>query len=211
MLKKYLLVVMLLLSSGIVYSAPVTIKEGVDYTVIQKSVTSKRTRPVLVREFFSFTCIHCKDLEPMLEQYMARNRTKVNLEKIHVIWNNDPQMKGFAKLSATLQATKLTRLYTPAFNAIFDQQNLANPQLLASFLQQNKLNKAQIDNFFRIYNSFDIDVTLSKYKELTLAPIYAINGTPTIIVNEQYIINPAVPSRLIEVLDALVNKTVSGR
>ena len=57
----------------------------------------------------------------------------------------------------------------------------------------------------------DIDATVNKYKSMTLNPLYNIIATPTIIVNDQYIVNPALPSRLIEVINALVNKTISGK
>jgi thiol:disulfide interchange protein DsbA len=210
MIKKYLLAGFFLVLVNIGYTSPIAIKEGVDYTVIEKSAVA-RTRPVLVREFFSFTCVHCKELDPLMEKYVAANKNKVNLEKIHVVWNDDIVLKNLAKLSATLEAMKLTRLYTPAFNAIFSQQNLANPDILTNFLQQNKLTKSQINNFFSVYNSFAIDAAINKYKEMTLNLLYNIIATPTIIVNEQYIVSPAQPSRLIEVVNALVNKTISGK
>ncbi|MBY0378932.1 MAG: thiol:disulfide interchange protein DsbA/DsbL [Burkholderiales bacterium] len=187
--------------------ASIPIKEGVDYTVIATSPITKnaKNQPVNVKEFFAFACIHCKDLEPLLETYMKTNAKKVNLEKIHAVWGEDPTMQGLAKLNATLQMLKLNQLYQPVFNAIFARQNLTDRIVLKSFLATNKLKPADIDKFFAVYDSFDVNAMVGKYKTMTLNPVYGINGTPTIIVADKYILKPAQAPRLIEVINTLVN------
>ena len=55
-----------------------------------------------------------------------------------------------------------------------------------------------------LYNSFDINQKVALDKQLTSDVRYNITGTPTIIVADKYIIKPALPKRLIEVLDYLV-------
>ena len=187
--------------------ASVPIKEGVDYTVIVSAPSTKsaKNQPVNVKEFFAFTCIHCKDLEPLMETYMKANAKKINLEKIYAVWSEDPTMQGLAKLNATLQTLKLNQLYEPAFDATFARQNLTDRVVLKSFLATNKLKPAEIDKFFAVYDSFDVNAMVGKYKTMTLNPAYGINGTPTIIVADKYILKPAQPPKLIEVTNALVN------
>ena len=51
-------------------NAAVVPVEGVDYTVIPNAnlakITKNKSGKVNVKEFFSFTCIHCKDVELFL-------------------------------------------------------------------------------------------------------------------------------------------------
>lgn len=206
-MKNKLLVFLLVVTGLFNWSyADFSLKKGVDYTVISGvSSKTKVKAPVVVQEFFSFQCIHCKDLEPLIDKYVANNSKKVKLEKIHVVWNDDPNTKNFAKLCATLQKLGLNKLFVPVFDAIFNRQNLANPVILKTFLANNKLKKEQIDNFFKVYNDFEVDTIVRNYKTMTLNPLYNLSGTPTIIVGGKYMVMPAQPAKLVEVTAALVN------
>lgn len=181
-----------------------TIKEGVDYTVIP-SVAKPTAKPkkVNVKEFFSFTCIHCKDVEPLIDNYVASNKN-IELDKIHVIWGNDQSMVADAKLNATVQLLQLNKLYVPIFNAIFSGQKFNDMDTLKKFLASNGLNKDQISKFMDAYNSFDVSSTIGRYKTMTADPVYDLKGTPTFIVADKYIVSPAQPPRLIEVIKELV-------
>ncbi len=182
------------------------IKEGVDYTVIPSATsTPTKLKKINIKEFFSFTCIHCKDVEPLVENYLASNKN-VELDKIHVIWGDDQNMVADAKLNATIQLLKLNKLYVPVFNAIFSGQKLNDATSLKVFLANNGLNKEQVNKFLDAYNSFDISSTVGRYKTMTADPSYNLTGTPTFIVADKYIVSPAQPPRLIEVIKALVIK-----
>ena len=190
-----------------VANAGVTPVEGVDYTIIPNSakVVKSKSGKVNVKEFFSFTCMHCKDVEPLVQEYIATNKN-IDMQQIQVVWGSDANMVAFAKLNATIQLLKLNKLYIPAFNAVFARQNINDPMVLKTFLASNGLTKAQIDNFLTMYNSFDISMTVGKYKSMTEDTKYNITCTPTFIVADKYIVSPAQPPRLIEVVKALVNK-----
>ncbi|MFN8770483.1 MAG: DsbA family protein [Neisseriaceae bacterium] len=194
-----------------------TPKEGVDYTVISSKSKTKLDKhaKVNVKVFFSFTCIHCKDLEPLMQKFIASNKN-TQVEMVHVVWGDDPTIKSLAKLNATLtneelKNMKLKRLYVPIFNALFANQNLTDPNVLKGFLSKNGLTKAQIDKFFSVYNSFDVNATIGNYKSMTADPKYAVSGTPTIVVADKYIVSPAQPDKLIQVTSALVNQISTGK
>ncbi|MFN7094766.1 MAG: thiol:disulfide interchange protein DsbA/DsbL [Burkholderiales bacterium] len=188
--------------------APV-VKEGIDYTVLSTSLraSSAPKGKVNVKEFFSFTCIHCKDVDPLVEQILIPNK-KIDLKKIQVVWEDgqaiDPNLATLAKLNATLQLLGLSKLYTPVFNAIFSQQNLTDTDALQKFLAQNGLTKEQTAKFMQTYNSFMVNTKVGEYKNLTTQ--YNITGTPTFIVADKYVVKPAQPARLVEVVQALVDK-----
>jgi len=186
---------------------PIKIVEGKDYTILTTPVqkTAEPKGKVNVKEFFSFTCIHCKDIEPLVDQYLATNKA-VDLDKIQVIWG-DEVSKGFAKLNATFEIMGLNKLYVPAFNTIFTRTDLNNSDNLKKFLVDNGLTKAETDKFMATYNSFTVSSKESEYKALT--DKYNITGTPTFIVADKYVASPALPEKLIQVVKALVDKALA--
>src|SRR6185437_1833943 len=179
--------------------------EGKDYTILTVAVqkTPEPKGKVNVKEFFSYAYIHCKEAESAIEKSIVPNKS-IDLNKIQVVWGDQAEINGFAKLNATIQALGLQRLNAPAFNAIFSNQNLNDPEKLKTFLGQNRLKPADVDNFMATYNSFAIAGKVGEYKNLTKA--YNINGTPTFIIADKYIVSPALPERLVLVVQALVNK-----
>lgn len=176
-----------------------------DYTLLTTPVT-KTIEPkgvINVKEFFNFACIHCKDVEPLVEQSLGTNKT-IDLEKIQTVWGSDPNMVGFAKLNATLSELKLNKLYSPAFTATFANQNLNDPDVLKRFLKQNSLTAVQITQFMNTYNSFTISAKVGQYQDMLTT--YNITGTPTFIIADKYVANPAQPAQLIKVVNALIKK-----
>jgi thiol:disulfide interchange protein DsbA len=197
----------LLLNNAIAASSP-PIVEGTDYTVLNKAIV-KKVEPkgkVNVKEFFSFVCIHCKDIEPLVASKLLANKA-VDLDKIHVAWN--PSTESYAKLNATLLIMKLDKLYTPAFTATFSQHDLNDPVQLKGFLSQNGLSQDQITKFMSTYNSFTVNSKVSEYK--TQMEAYDISGTPTFVVGDKYVVSPALPERAMEVTQYLVKKSATEK
>ena len=183
-----------------------SVVEGTDYTVLNKMVV-KKTEPkgkVNVKEFFSFVCIHCKDVEPLVNSKLMTDKT-VDLDRIHVAWN--PSTSGYAKLNATLQILNLDKLYTPVFNATFSQHDLNDPIQLKGFLTQNGFSKDQTGKFMSTYDSFTVNSKVSEYKSQMDA--YDISGTPTFVVGDKYVVSAALPDRTIEVVQYLVKKVAT--
>jgi len=183
---------------------PIKITEGKDYTLLSVPVqkTAEPRGVVNVKEFFMFTCIHCKDIDPFVEKQLLSNKS-IDLTKIHVVWD-EKVSPGYAKLNATLQLTKLNKLYAPAFAAYEAKQDLNNVDTLKKFLAKNGLKTEEINKFMETYNSFTVVSKVSEYKVLTSK--YNLTGTPTFIVGDKYIVSPAVPERSLQVIQALVQK-----
>ena len=175
--------------------------EGVDYVRIKAGSSSGPQSPVNVKEFFSFSCIHCKEIEPLIET-MVQNNHHILMQKIQVTW--DPITKSFAQLNATLELLHLQRLYVPIFNSIATRNLLMQPQELQTFLLNNGLNNTQIKNFMLMYNSFTVAHQVNTYN--TLQNLYNINATPIFIVADQYQVTPATAEKTIAVLNVLINK-----
>jgi protein dithiol oxidoreductase (disulfide-forming) len=203
----------LLLANVFAKTTAIKIEEGKDYTLLTTSVQKTEVPPgkVNVKDFFMFTCIHCKDVDPVVEKQLLPNKS-IDLNKIHVVWD-EKSSPGFAKLNATLEAMKLNNLYTPVFEAYLAKKDLNNVVELKKFLGDKKLlgNKAltqeKITKFMETYNSFTIVSKVAEYKVLTSK--YNITGTPTFIVGDKYVVSPAKPERTMQVIEALVKKIKS--
>ncbi len=202
-MKKLLLVLSYLVVS-VTYAAGFKPVEGKDYKIVALPPTSQQEPgKVEVKEFFSFGCIHCKDVDPMVEEQLVPNK-KVVLNRIQVVWNDDATIMTFAKLNATIQILGLTKLYTPTFNAVFNGDTLNSDAQVQGFLTKSGLTTSQVKQFMDTYNSFTVSAKVGQYKDMTKS--YNITGTPTFIVANKYVVSPALPEQLIQVVQFLVNK-----
>jgi len=198
----------LLISNTFAAAVPqIQLVEGKDYTILTAPVqkTAEPKGKVNVKEFFSYTCIHCKDVEPLVEQVIVPNKN-VDLNKIQIVWGDkpDPEIASLAKISATIQSLGLQQLNIPVFNAVSAGQKLSDQKVLKTFLSQNGLKPAEVDKFIAIYNSFSISSKVGEYKNQMAG--YNITGTPTFVVADKYVASAALPPRLIEVVQALIAK-----
>jgi thiol:disulfide interchange protein DsbA len=203
-MKKTLL--LLLTSSFAVssFAADIAITQGTDYTVIP-AVTKplpQKAGSVTVTEFFSYACIHCSILEPTLDQWINSVKN-VNLNRIQVVW--DGNFTGYAKINATVQMLNLSSAFNQqVFKATMQQhQDLQDPTQLKAFLAANK-NLVDPNKFMATYNSFSVSSKPQEYAQFTTA--YNITGTPTFVVGNKYMTQPAQPQKLIQVIQALVDK-----
>ena len=114
-------------------------------------------------------------------------------------------MVGYAKLNATIEALNLQKIDEAVFDAVMNQRkDLQDETQLKAFLTTQKID---VNKFMAVYNSFAIDAKAKEYANLTKK--YNIMGTPTIIVNNSYMLTPAQPPRLLEVTQALVDKSIN--
>lgn len=203
--KKITLVLFSLFFLKLVYAIKIeTVELGRDYTILNnKNIPqlSKQSKQVNVKEFFSFYCIHCKDVEPLVEEQLLNNK-KIKLEKIHVIVGEG--LNNFGKVAATTNALKLPKLNMIFFEAVSNGSELKNDKDVQDILKANGVKDKDIAKFMNYYNSFAIDVKVGEYKQLTKT--FDIKSTPVFIVNNKYLVSPAKPDKLITVVKFLVNK-----
>ena len=200
---------------AIAAGAPVV--EGVDYTILKVSVpvAKEANGKVNVKEFFSFGCPHCRVVDPLVENILVPNK-KIDLNRIQVVW--DPVTTGYAKLNATIQMMNMGQLYASVFQEILKEQTIAgienppdmnNQTKLKNFLLQTGLSKDQTNKFLTTYNSFAVNTKVAEYGKMLTT--YNITSTPTFVVADKYVVNPAQPARLIEVVQNLVGKAAANK
>jgi len=197
-MKKWLLALMFTLT-GFAHAA---IVEGKDYTVLPKPQPVATPGKVEVIEFFSYHCVHCFHLEPVLAPWAKNLPANVSFRRDQIVWG--AQMEPLARLFATFNATKtLDKLHAPALKAMVEQKiNLADEAALGKWLATQP--GVNVTAFMQTYKSFGINAQVGRASKMTRD--YAIQGTPTIVVAGKYATMAAEPARLLQVVDELIIK-----
>lgn len=197
-MKKLGLLLLFLLSS--MTQAAITL--GKDYVQLNPPQPVANPKKVEVIEFFSYHCPHCYELEPLITQWQQKLPAAVTFRREQIVWGK--QFEPFARLFATLKDTgQFERLHKPVFDAYQQQKlNLNDPDTLAGWIK--KQSGVDAGKFMQTYNSFGVNLQVAQATKMTQD--YKVEGTPTIVVDGKYAIQPAQPPRLIEVLNELVAK-----
>lgn len=197
-MKKWLFV-LLMLATGLA-NAALQEGEGKDYTRLAVQQPVANSKKVEVIEFFSYTCIHCMELDPSLSAWAKRKPADVDFKRVQIVWG--AQMEGFAKFFAAMNALNLQdKLNHPAFSAVMEKRiNLGNPTELAAWLKTQP--GVDVPRFMKTFNSFGSNTQMTRAKQMTRD--YAVQGTPSIVVNGKYVLQPAKPDQLIQRLNEMI-------
>lgn len=197
-MKKWFALGLLLIST----MASAAIEAGKDYRVLPKPQPVADPGKVEVVEFFSYSCIHCLNLDAPLNAWSKRLPADVSFRKEHVVWGKN--MEGLAKLFATVKLdAKREQLQPAAFQAVMQQRvNLGDEAVLGDWIKkQPGVNAAA---FMQNYRSFGVSSYAGRAAQMTRD--YAVQGTPMVVVGGKYAVEPAEPARLLQVVDELIAK-----
>jgi len=201
-MKKSLLLLALLLHAGLALA--VEPKEGVDYDLIKPTPPVGSGDQVEVIEFFMYTCPHCKNLDPALQEWRARLPENVKFEHMPAMFG------GIANLHArayfALQAIgEAERLHEAFFHEIHDKRNrLRNREALEKFLADNGVDLAK---FRQAFDSFAVQTKANRAAALMRR--YGIRAVPALVVDGRYRVKNT--PQVLEVTDALIQRTLSER
>jgi thiol:disulfide interchange protein DsbA len=199
---KYLGSIFLLLVSFTSFAAEFVV--GQDYDVIKNSEsTGSTTKAINVTEFFSFGCPWCYKLEPAVNSWVAKQGTKINFNKVPVIFNKD--WDYYARAYYTAQALSLNDKLNPAlFKEILDNKQALNTKdTMIAFLCKNGVDSAAAQSAFNHSPSIDLDVATSQ----RLMGNYHISAVPAFVVNNQFKTDlqmAKTEKRLFEILEFLL-------
>lgn len=161
---------------------------------------------VLVVEFFSYGCPHCAELEPILQNWLKNNASKVNFHRIPVEWFRD--WDNLAKAYYTAEQLKVVDKMNPAlFEAIQSKKlNPGDTKAIAELFKE----KADVapELFTKTFESFNVNVMQTQGQQW--AANYKIHGVPTLVVGQRYMTDAAKAGSvqvLPELLDYLVSLT----
>src|SRR5829696_8620650 len=95
------------------------LEEGKDFRRLAKPQPTETGKKIEVIEFFSFSCPHCKDIEPFLIPWIKKLPADVQLRRIPAQFS--PPWVGTAKVWYTLEGLNREDLAPAVFTAIHGQ------------------------------------------------------------------------------------------
>jgi thiol:disulfide interchange protein DsbA len=179
---------------------------GRDYVVLTPTrPTDVDAGKVEVLEFFAYSCIHCFEIDPILENWKKNKPANVEFVRVPVTWG--PQANWHARLFFTLQVLgQLDRLHNKVFDTFHRGGNplLGNDEEATLRVQRAWAEANGIDGaaFEREWKGFAVTTAMQRANQQLRR--YPITGTPAVAVAGKYITN--VPhAKVPALLDALAS------
>lgn len=209
------LLCLLLLFISLVTLAATTAKEDKnfqanrDYLVLPASTSTQSFDPkdkVTVIEFFSYGCPACFRLNPTLEKWIKDKPSKVQFERIPVVFESDWHL--YARAYYTAKVLGVHNEISPTlFNAIQTEHvDLGTPERMATFFQTHF--KIKKEMFLSTYESPAVDAQVNANQKISND--FMIFQIPGIVIDGKYKVDPSLsgnnPQRLIDTLNYLIQK-----
>lgn len=171
-----------------------------DYTELSKPIPQINQNKIEVLEFFAYFCIHCKNLEPDLMEYVKQLPSDTYFRQSHVVW--DDESINLARIAAAVNSSgTMFQANKEIFNVMFHEDknqrlNLNNPTIFKEWVNtKGSWGKAVL----HAYNSPNNIVEANLMKKSTID--YGITSTPQIIVGGKYQLNSHDMNKLTELIN----------
>ena len=158
------------------------IVEGRDYTLVEKPRRIRDEKIELI-EFFSYACVHCYRLEPILKDWVSNQQDKIAFVQIPAVMNEYWTILG--KHYFTLQRLgKLDSNHMDIFNAIHSSGNTFDSETkLFDFVKKTAI---EFDSYEKMFRSIEVESELQKSNQM--ARRLKITAVPTLVVQGKYIV-----------------------
>lgn len=139
---------------------------------------------VEVIEFFTYSCPHCFQFEPMVENWKEQKSEDVVFRRVPALSRDLWRLHGRAFYTAKVMGV-LDEIHRDFFRAIHVNNNMLDSrEAIREFFVDHGVDGGKFDDTFE---SFTVETRLRRAD--TLARRYKIRGTPTVIVNGKYYIS----------------------
>ncbi|OFZ88286.1 MAG: hypothetical protein A2W21_10690 [Betaproteobacteria bacterium RBG_16_66_20] len=154
------------------------------YSTLQNPLPLEAQGKIEIAEFFWYGCIHCYNLEPLLERWVPALPADTQFRRIPAVFN-----ERWAHDAAIYYAFEvlgvLDKLHRPFFDSIHkDRLKTDNPQALAEWLTRNGVDPKKLEATMK---SFGVQSKMKRAAQLTAAS--RIDGTPALMVQGRYTIS----------------------
>ena len=153
-----------------------------DYTLLEKP-RRIRGEKIEVIEFFSYACVHCYRLEPILKDWLSNQQDKIEFVQIPAVMNE--YWKVLGKHYFTLQRLgKLDSHHMDIFNAIHSSGKIFDSEKrLFDFIKTTAI---EFDSYEKTFRSIEVQSDLQKANQM--AKRLKIAAVPTIVVQGKYLV-----------------------
>lgn len=181
-------------------AAPPAFAEGKDYVVLPNPLPTATPDKIEVIEFFSYTCPHCRSLEPSAQAWLKRKPDNVVFVRIAVSFSPswEPSARAFYAAEAL---GVLDKMHPLLFEAVRSNPRVGLDELAVLFAEHG----VDQDTFRKAYNSFQTETQLRRGTQI--AQRYKINGVPGIIVNGKYDVRSP---QMFETVDFLIGQETAA-
>jgi len=185
------------------FAVAANLEEGKDFRRLAKPQPTETGKKIEVIEFFSFSCPHCKDMEPFLTPWIKKLPADVQLRRIPAQFS--PQWIGTAKVWYTLEAMNREDLTPAVFSAIHEKNaRLHDEKPFFDWAATQGLDRKKVEE---MCNSFAVNGKVARAK--SLVQTYGVQSVPAFVVDGKYTTETGQARRHEEVpmlLDKLIEK-----
>ena len=171
------------LLSTVAFTAPAAeFEEGVHYIKLPVPVETREPSKIEVVEVFSYACIHCYRLEPLLTSWRQTVADDVDFRRLPLVTD---RLVPFARAFFTAEAMGvLERVHMPMFAAIHEYGiDMSRPDYVRRLFVRDA--EVDEDEFLRVYDSFGVQSRVRQAE--AQGRMYRIMATPSIVVNGRYL------------------------
>ena len=158
--------------------------QNAGYTVLQNDLPVENPGKIEVAEFFWYGCIHCYNLEPLIEAWLPKLPADAYFRRIPAVFNERWGLDA-AIYYAFETLGVLDKMHRPFFDAIHkDHLRTDNQAAVSEWMAKNGLDFKKVDATMK---SFGVQSKVRRAAQLTKAS--AIDGTPALMVQGRYTIS----------------------
>ena len=157
-------------------------EEGVHYVELPVPVETRNPDRIEVVEVFSYGCIHCYNLEPLVSAWRQTIADDVDFRQLPLVTQRLVPLAQAFYTAETMDV--LDRIHMPMFRAIHE---LGLDMTRPEYVRRLFVRDAGVDEeeFQRVHDSFGV---LSRVRQADAqGRLYRIRATPSIVVNGRYV------------------------
>ena len=165
------------------FAAQAQLRPGADYTELKAAQPVEAKGKIEVVEFFWYRCIHCYNLESLLEPWVKKLPADVQFKRIPAVLSEG--WKVDAGYFYTFEALGiLDKVHKPFFDAIHkDKLDIRSEAAMTEWLNKHGIDRKKFDE---TYKSFGVQAKVKRAEQLSAA--YQLEGVPMLAVQGRYTI-----------------------
>jgi len=200
MIKKLFLAAALWGMATSAFALPDRYIEGTHYQTLATPVPTSDPERIEVREYFSYGCIHCSNIQPFVNRWESTIASDVNFVQNPVF--SEPLARAYF---VAYNKGILNKTHNALFHAIFkENKKLNSDKALAKWFEQFGVSA---DDYVKLAHLPSVNVQMTQaYNSAVSAKI---DGTPSFTVDGRYMVlrgNLNGEAETFSVIDFLVNK-----
>ena len=182
---------------------------GEDWFPIEPPAPALAGDRIEVIEVFGYSCIHCANLQPEVDEWKGRLPADVQFEYMPAVFGG--VWEAYARAYYTAETMGLLeRTHDALFRAIHEERRpFRNLEDIAGFYADYGVSREQ---FLATMSSFPVEAKLARAREMV--PAWGVEATPTMVVAGKYRVPVAHQGgfgRMLRVVDHLVRVERAAR